>query len=120
MKTGLTMKVLKMEMLTVKLSFCVAAAGLVLAGVSAPVSAADTRPVMPLNGWSVKLGPGLGSAKTPFGVVEVASPAQTLDGAIYFHTSTGQPAQQVPIQRVGPGPWSSKSPFSSLYTNGTR
>lgn len=99
-----------------------AVAGLALTGIaSTPALAVDLRPVMPLNGWNGKLGPGLGSVKTPFGVVEAARPVSSRsDDALYFHTSTGQPAQQVPITHMGPGPWSIKSPFNSLYTNGTR
>lgn len=99
--------------------FALAAAGLALAGTAASVHASattDTRPVMPLNGWNDRTGPGLSSVKTPFGVVEVARPLSgQSDDTLYFHTSTGQPAQQVPNRPLGPGPWSVKSPGSDRH-----
>lgn len=97
--------------------FALAAAGLALVGTAVHATAAtDTRPVMPLNGWNEKMGPGLSSVKTPFGVLEVARPlsGQSND-TLYFHTSTGQPVQQVPDRPLGPGLWSVKSPGSDRY-----
>lgn len=112
------MKTLKM--IRVRLA-AFAVAGLALTGVvGTPAMAADARPVMPLNGWNGRMGPGGGTMKNPFLVVEVARP---LSGrpkdTIYFHTSTGQPVQQGPITHLGPGPWSSKSPFSGRGDSST-
>ncbi len=90
------------------------AAGLALTGIAGtPAHAADTRPVAPLSGWSGKLGPGIGSVKSPFGVLQVGTPLSgKSDDTLYFHTVTGQPAQQAPVRHLGPGPWSVRSPGS--------
>lgn len=96
--------------------FALAAAGLALAGAATSVHAADTRPVTPLNGWNGKMGPGLGSVKTPFGVIEAGrSLSGKSDDTLYFHTSTGQAAQQLKVRKLGPGPWSVKSPGSDRF-----
>ena len=96
-----------------------AIACLALTGVArAPVHAADARPVMPLNGWNGRVGPGGGTMKNPFLVVEVGrSSGGRTDDTTYCHTSKGKPVQQVPINHMGPGPWSSKSPFSGRDYN---
>lgn len=100
-----------------------AAAGIALAGVSTAVRADDqvgTRPVTALNGWNGKMRPGLGSVKTPFLVVKSAQPQGSgSDDTLYFHTSTGQAAEQAPIQHLGPGPGSVKSPFSGSPDSST-
>lgn len=96
--------------------YALAAASLALTSAVAPIHAADTRPVTPLNGWNGKLGPGLGSTKTPFGVIETGhSIGGMSDAALYFHTSTGKAAQQLKARRLGPGPWSVKSPGSDRF-----
>lgn len=99
-----------------------AVAGLALTGVAnAPAHAADARPVMPLNGWNGRMGPGIGSTKSPFNIVEVGRPlGRRSDDRTYFHTITGQAVQQTPNARQGPGPGSSKSPHSSPFNNGPR
>jgi len=109
---------------TTRVRLCaLAAAGMALAGVNAPAladSQQDRRPVTALNGWNGRMGPGVGSVKTPFLVVEIAQPLNAgLDDTMYFHTSTGQPVQQVPTTRMGPGLWSSKSPFSGRGDSST-
>lgn len=72
----------------------------------------DARPVMALNGWNGRTGPGIGNVKAPFGIVEVGRPVGgRSEDMLYFHSRTGQPAQQVPTTRMGPGLWSVKSPF---------
>ena len=106
--------------LGVRLS-ALAVAGLALTGIaSTPVHAADLRPVTPLNGGSGTLGPGLGSVKSPFLVIESGTPlGRKSDDRAYFHTSTGTSVQEVPVSRLGPGPWSIKSPFNRIYANGS-
>ena len=98
---------------------CALAAGFTLVGIGAPLRADsrnDLRPAMPLNGWNGRLGPGIGSTKAPFGVMEVGrSVSGDTDQAMYFHASDGQAVQQVPTIHMGPGPWSVKAATSGWY-----
>lgn len=97
-----------------------ALAGLAVVGASAPVfGAQDNRPVRALNGWSGKEGLGIGSSKTPFGIVEVGAPvsasSDTSQQDLYFHTSTQQPVRQYRVIHQGPGNWTVKSPHGDSY-----
>lgn len=98
-----------------------AVAGLALAGGAGGSARADSRPVMPLNGWNGRMGPGIGSTKSPFNIAEVGRPlGHGADDRTYFHTSTGRAIQQTLTVRQGPGPGSSKSPHSDPFNNGPR
>jgi hypothetical protein len=97
--------------------FALAAVGLALAGAATSVhAAADTRPVMAPNGWNGKMGPGLGSVKAPYLFIPVGhSTSDKPNDPLYFHTSTGQAAQQLTVRHLGPGPWSIRSPGSDRF-----
>ena len=105
MKTQLTTRVAFYALVTT---------GFVLTNIGTAVRAerqASQRMVTALNGWSGKTGPGVGSVKTPFNVVEAArqingAAADTFD----FHTTDGLPAQGEQLVFQGPGAWNVKAP----------